>query len=137
MKKTLLLLLIATTVFLSSCTKEYNDYYDLVPTITMVYQQDEADWKGTENDAYITLKVPELTKYYIDQGVISVAISVDNEKTYYTIPSTFDGVSYSYRYGVGEITIRAQDPILDEEIFVNVPDKAFIKVSLTEADWVE
>ncbi|HLR00965.1 MAG TPA: hypothetical protein VK102_11375 [Sphingobacterium sp.] len=137
MKKVYLPLLLSMFLFLGSCTKEYNDYYDLVPTITMVYEQVESDWEGVENDAHLTLSVPELDQYYIDQGVVSVAMSVDNEKTYHTIPGTIDGVSYWYRYSKGEVTIHAQDPILEDDIYVEVPQRAFFKVSLTESDWVE
>lgn len=139
MKKalTLLLVSIVSLTTFNSCTKEYIDYYDLVPTITMIYERTNKDWSGMDNDAILTLNVPELTQYYINQGVVSVAISMDNEKSYRTIPATFEGVSYSYSYQVGKITIHAQDPILEEGIFVEVPPKAFIKVSLTETDWVE
>lgn len=139
MKKMLTLLLVSVVSLTSfnSCTKEYIDYYDLVPTITMVYEQSNNDWSGVDNNALLTINIPELTQYYINQGVVNVAISMDNEKSYHTIPATFEGVSYSYSYQVGKITIRAQDPILEDGIFVDVPSKAFIKVSLTETDWVE
>lgn len=137
MKKILSSLFLGFLFFFSSCTKEYNDYYDLVPTITMVYERFESDWSGTDHNAFVNLDVPELDQYYMDQGIVMVAMSDDNEQSFHAIPGTINGVSYWFKYKKGEITIYAQDPILDEDIYVEVPQKAIFKVSLTESDWVE
>lgn len=138
MKKILLALAIGSVslLTLNSCTKEYITNNELVPSVTMVYERVANDWSGTDNSAYLELSVPELTQYYINQGIISVAISSNNEQTYHTIPSTFNAIAYSYDYSVGKIIIKAQDPILDD-FLVEVPNNIVIKVSLTEADFIE
>jgi len=138
MKRLLLALTIATASFVAftSCTKEY---YDTVLAKTMIYEKTATryPWQGTDNAAYFTLPVPELTSYYINQGIVSVAISPDNETTYQTIPATINGVAYSYDYKAGSITIYAEDPIMEDGSLIEVPDNLVIKVSLIDADYVE
>lgn len=143
MKKILLAAAIGSLTLLSfnSCTKEYIDYYDTVPSITMIYERADTEWSGTENDAFIELSVPELTSYYMDQGIVNISMSADNEASYSILPASFanasgDPIAYSVTYSVGKVVIRAQDPLMDE-YFVEVPKRVFIKVSLTETDWVE
>ena len=135
MKKFLLALFIggATLATTNSCTKEY---YDVVPSITMVYERTADKWQGTDNKAYLTIPVPELTNYYLKQGLVSVAYSSDGENSYQSI-GTKDGAAYSFKYKLGELTLKAEDPILDKGIFVEVPERIFIKVTLTSADFVQ
>ncbi len=135
MKRFLLAFLIGTAALAStsSCTKEY---YDVVPSITMVYERTADQWQGTDNQAYLTLSVPELTAYYVQQGVVNIAYSDNGESTYKSI-GTQGGAAYSYEYSVGEIIIKAEDPILEGGIYVEVPQRIFIKVTLTDADFVE
>lgn len=142
MKRILLTLVLATVsaAIFSSCTKEYYDqYYDLVPSKTFIYEKTASryPWEGTDNAAFFTLPLPELTQYYINQGIVSVAISPDNETTYQAIPATIEGISYSYDYQVGSVRIYAEDPIMEPGSFVNPPNNLVIKISLTDADWVE
>lgn len=134
MKKILLAFLIGTATLgtLSSCTKEY---YEMVPSISIIFERNANQWQGTDKQAYITLPVPELTSYYVKQGLVSVAMSEDDEKTYKSL-STSKGQAYSFEYGVGFVTIRAEDPVLGD-YFVEVPDLAHFKVTLTDADWVQ
>jgi len=141
MKKLLLTFLIgtATLAVTSSCTKEY---YDTVPSITMVYERTANQWQVDEVDneyrgLYIDLDVPELTNYYVNQGIVNVAVSFDNEQTYFAVPTTFDPVAYSYDYTTGSVRIYAQDPILDQDFSVTPPEHVVIKISLTEADFVQ
>lgn len=136
MKKILLALLIgtATLATTSSCTKEY---YDVVPSITMVYTRTASQWASQSiNTKYVDLNVPELTDYYVDQGIVTVAISFDGEKTYNGIPATINGISYSYDYTTKSIRIYAQDPI-NANVPVLVPANIHVKVSLTKADFVQ
>lgn len=138
MKRILLALLIggATLTSFSSCTKEY-----ITPVSkTMVYERVANQWQSNGNTTkskYVDLAVPELTNYYVDQGVITLAMSFDNEKTYNGIPATIDGVSYNYDYTTGSVRIYAQDPIFQNSTIVDVPDRVFVKVTLTESDFVE
>lgn len=141
MKKILLAFLVgtATLAVTSSCTKEYyEEYYDMVPSITMVYERTANQWGvddyGTD---YLDLEVPELTNYYKDQGIVNVAISFNDEQTYLAIPTTFDAISYSYDYTTGSVRIYAQDPILEDGVTITPPAHIHIKISLTDADFVE
>src|SRR5690606_34509942 len=84
---------------------------------------------------YVDLNVPELRDYYVNQGIVNVAISFDDEQTYFAVPTTLDGVAYSYDYTTGSVRLYAQDPILDSGIAVPIPQHLFIKISLTEADF--
>lgn len=138
MKRILLALAIASAslVTLNSCTKEYitNNY---LPSQTMVYERVANDWKGSGNRRYIDLPVKELTNYYLQQGIVTVAMSTDDEKSYQAIPATIDAVSYSFDYVVGSVRIFAEDPIMETGIDITVPQSAVFKVSLTDADFVE
>lgn len=140
MKRILLSFVLATVsaAILSSCTKEYYEtYYDTVPSKTMVYERSASSWQNTSDPArkYVDLPVQELTQYYLNQGIVTVAMSVDNEESYQAIPATIDAISFSYDYVVGSVRIYAEDPLMGAAI--SVPANAVFKVSLTEADWVE
>lgn len=138
MKKILLAFLLGTATLAvgTSCTKEYYD--TVVPSITMVYDRTADQWESlSPNNKIVRLSVPELTSYYVQQGIVNVAISFDGEANYSTLPATIDGVSYNYEYTAGSLTIFAQDPLLESGINVPVPQRAFFKVSLTESDFVE
>ena len=139
MKKLLLALAIgsASLLTLNSCTKEYIDYYETVPSKTMVYERSANSWQGNGNRKYIDLPVKELTNYYLKQGIVSVAMSTDDEKSYQAIPATIDGISFSFDYVVGSIRIYAEDPIMEAGINVQVPSNAVFKISLTDADFVQ
>ena len=139
MKKLLLALAIsgASLLTLNSCTKEYIDYYENVPSKTMVYERSASSWQGTGNRKFLDLPVKELTKYYLEQGIVTVAMSIDNEQSYQAIPATIDAVSFTYDYVVGSVRIYAEDPIMESGINVGVPNNAVFKISLTEADFVQ
>ena len=136
MKKFLLALLIgtATLATTSSCKKEY---YDVVPSITMVYQRTANQWESlSKNTKFVDLNVPELKNYYVNQGIVTLAISFDGEKTYNGLPATINGISYSYDYATGSVRIYAQDPI-NADVPVLVPERVHVKVSLTQSDFVQ
>jgi hypothetical protein len=122
---------------LSSCTKEY---YDVVPNQTFVYtiQPNQWEWdEGVINQIYYDIDLPELTDYYVDQGVVSVAISVDSEASYNILPATIAGTSYSVNYTTGFVTIYAEDPIFDPDFEVPVPDRTItVKVTLSDSDFI-
>lgn len=138
MKKILLALVLvsASVAFLGSCTKEY---YDMVPSKTFIYEKTSTryPWEGSDNSGYFTLPLPELTQYYVNQGIVTVAISKDNEATYQAMPATINGIAYFYEYWVGQIRVYGEDPIMEEGSYVELPENLVIKVSLTDADWVE
>ena len=109
----------------------------MVPSISVIYTREAKDWNTKDpQSAYLDLNVPELTNYYVKQGVVNIAISFDGEKTYNALPATIDGISYNYDYATQSVRIYAQDPIFDG-FPVDVPAKAVFKISLTDADWVQ
>jgi O-glycosyl hydrolase len=122
--------------FISGCTTK--EYYEVVPSMTIIYQKTASQWmENSTYDVYTDLAIPELTKYYVEQGIVTVALSFDNENSYNGLPATIDGVSYSFDYRTGNIRIYAQDPIMEEGIEVFIPERIHLKVSLTEANYVE
>ena len=136
MKKILLALLIgtATLATTSSCKKEY---YTVVPSITAVYSRTANQWVSqSQNTKYVDLSVPELSQYYVNQGIVTLAISFDEEKTYNGLPTTINGISYSFDYTKGSVRIYAQDPI-NADVTVLVPKLIHVKVSLSESDFVQ
>ena len=138
MKRLLLAFAIAgaSLITFNSCTKEYitNNF---VPSQTMIYERFAKDWTGSKNSIYVDLNVKELTQYYMDQGIVTLAMSQDGEKTFQAIPGTIDGISYSFDYQLGSIRVYIEDPIMDNGVTIDPPAKAIFKVSLTDADWVE
>jgi hypothetical protein len=122
---------------LNSCKKIYNDYYEVVPSKVMVYKANASQWSGEGNRKYIDFNVPELTQYYVNQGIVTLAMSMDNEKTYNALPAVIDGVSYSFDYMAKSVRLYAEDPIMEDHINVYVPDNIYVKIGLTEADFVE
>lgn len=137
MKKILLALLIGTAALAvtSSCTKEY---YDVVPSITKIASKNANQWvRASSNEVYVDVDIPELTDYFVDQGIVNVAISFDEEITYNAIPATIGAVSYSYDYTTGSVRIYAEDPILEDGVTIDPPAHIVVKISLTEADYLE
>lgn len=137
MKKLLLAFVIgtATLAVTSSCTKEYyEEYYDMVPSITAVYTVTGNSWTADgSNNAYTDLEVPELTDFYIKQGIVNIALSFDGEATYHTNGAIHDGATYRFDYSEGLIRIYATG----SNIMNRIPQEIIVKVSLTEADYVE
>ena len=133
MKKILLAFLIGTTTLAvtSSCTKEY---YDVVPSITSVYTVTSNNWTADgRNNAYIDLDVPELTNYYIEQGIVNIALSFDNEITYHTNGAIHNEVAYRFDYSDGLIRIYAAGT----NAINRIPQSVVVKVSLTESDYIQ
>lgn len=122
---------------LTSCTKEY---YSPPPNKTFIYTISTDDWswdEGVLNQIYYDIDLPELTDYYVDQGVVSVSISVDDEISYNILPATIMGTSYSVNYTTGFVTIYAEDPIFDPDFEVPIPDRTIkVKITLSEADYI-
>lgn len=140
MKKFLLALLIggATLATTNSCTKEYYEVDPRRQTITIVYSRTASQWQTLSNNTkYIDLSVPELTDQYRRYGAVTIAMSFDKEKTYNGLAATIDGISYNYDYATKSVRIYAQDPLNDDTVTILPPAEVFIKVSLTESDWVE
>lgn len=137
MRKHLTLIAGLLIVFgLSSCTKEYYS-----PTSrTFRYEISPNQWvrpNGVSNRIAVDIDLPELTDYYVDQGIVNVSASFDNDQSYDILSTTFDGVSYSVNYTTGVVTIYAEDPIIDPDVVVAIPSQTIIvKVTLSDADLI-
>ena len=122
---------------LGSCTKEY---YSPPPNKTFIYTITTNDWvwdEGVLNQVYHDIGLPELGDYYMDQGLVNVAISMDGEASYEILPATIAGTSYSVNYSTGRVTIYAEDPIFDPEYEVPIPSSTItVKITLSEADFI-
>ena len=122
---------------LTSCTKEY---YSPPPNKTFIYtiQPNQWEWdNGVVNQIYYDIDLPELSDYYVDQGVVSVSISVDSELSYNILPATITGTSYSVNYTTGFVTIYAEDPIFDPDFEIPIPNKTIkVKITLSDADYI-
>jgi hypothetical protein len=143
MKKVFSTIVLSSAIILglSSCTKKYyevNETYQSVPSKVMVYTVTADKWSYDGNNRLIaTLSVNELTQYYMEQGIVTLAVSKNNEASYSTIPAVIEAVSYSFDYEVGKVIVYMEDPIMESGVTLSPPDKMIIKVGLTEADYVE
>ena len=124
----------------SSCTKEYYDeYYDMVPNQTFIYEIPQNSWAwedGVDHQVFHTKSLPELTDYYVLEGSVSAAISFDGEASYDILPTTFNGIAYSVNYTDGAVTIFAEDPLADPGIEIPLPENAVVKVILSDSEFI-
>lgn len=136
---------LASLTTFNSCTREYitNTY---LPSRTFIYTLTPNSWSVSDNGRSIlnTIDLPELTRHYLEQGIVSVSMSNDGEATYDILPATFVfdtgtesvPIAFSVNYTVGAVTIYGEDPI--DDFIVPVPTgNVILKVSLTDADFVE
>jgi hypothetical protein len=150
MKRILLALLIgsATLTSLSSCTKEYiteENNITVNPGRSFIYTVKPNQWSSDDNKRIIhKIILPELTKYYVDQGDVSVHMSLNKEISYKILPASFafnDGkeinpVSFHIDYKVGELSIIGEDPT--NEFQINYPSQdLIIKIILSDTDFVD
>ncbi|WP_140936841.1 hypothetical protein [Sphingobacterium lumbrici] len=133
MKKILLALAIGSVSLLSfnSCTKE--EYYDVAPTKTYLFDVVPNDWsRETGSNTYqITLSIPQLTSLIVEEGVVNVAISYDHRADFYEIvPATIENYHFSANYAAnpGEVTVYAED----RRLTPIRPEAMRIKVSISE-----
>jgi hypothetical protein len=107
MKKILTIVCCTMVLFsISSCTKQYitpnpnvTDFATLKPT----------DWTlFTDGKSYMgSIDVADLTPDFTNYGGVIVAISYQ-DGVYEQLPEVYNGVSYSYTYNQGDVTIYAQ-----------------------------
>lgn len=136
MKKYLFLMIaLVGLVGMSGCSKDDDSYYN--PNRTFIYTINQDEWALNNDGSFsFDISLPELTDYYVTDGFVSVAISVDGESSYEIIPTTVDAVAYSANYAVGSVLIRGQDPIIDPEFPVNPPQTVRVKIVLSDSDFV-
>lgn len=132
MKKILLGLLLATSALTmgTSCTKEY---YEIAQARTFFYTVKAQDWAKDNNGLFKTIVIDELSGSSYSVGAVTVALSNNNGASYDDI-STFDGRAYSFNYASGSLTLYAQDPILDPNFDVEVPETLLVKITIIDAE---
>ncbi len=107
MKKILTIVCCTFVLFsISSCTKQY---ITPNPNVTVSATLAPTDWTlysdGKSYQAPIT--VPAIGTGFAQYGGVIVAISYGNG-VYEQIPEVYNGISYSYTYNAGNVTIYAQ-----------------------------
>ena len=111
MKKVLTILSGVILLGLASCTKQYVTPGQTNQTIYANVAT--TDWQpytdNTNNKSYdVPITVHELDNGLTQFGGIIVAISYDNGTTYEQLPEVYDGLSYTYTYNAGNVTLYAQ-----------------------------
>lgn len=110
MKKLPLLLLLLSVFFVaSSCTKQYNTTEEVIPNFTVVHTVAVGDWKFTAADGTYTaiINMPEIDNVSFDNDGVVVAAMFDNVN-YEALPQVYDGLSYTFFYSPGFLTISVQ-----------------------------
>lgn len=111
MKRVLTIFSCVLLLGLASCTKQY---VSPATTNQTVYANvAPSDWapytdNGGSNSYAAPIKVGLITDNFAQIGGIIVAISYDNGQTYEQLPETYNGISYSFTYNQGNLTLYAQ-----------------------------
>lgn len=126
----------------TACTKK--EYVDSGiapenPNRSTVVKMTPGKWVR-ESPSLIRYDIPlrDLTEYYLIQGGVAVALSFDNEDSYDVLPSTFNAIAYSVNYGIGEVSIFAEDPLADSGVTISIPSgDVFAKILLSTTDYFD
>ena len=128
MKKLLSILCCAVLMLsVSSCTKKYiNPVTNLNKTVT--YNVISADWQGyTDGKSYfVPLSVPEIDNASASLDGVIVSVSYDNGATFEQLPEVYNGLSFSYTYNAGNVSIYAQSP--DGTTAIKPTDPIVVKI---------
>jgi len=135
MKKSILLILCALTLGLSSCKKEIITPESSNRTILVDILA--ADWQTTDGGYtyFRDISVPQNTKNFNDIGQIIVAMSFENVTVYEGLPQVYQGLSYRFTSDPGFVTIILSDP--DGAIVSHAPTfDATAKITLVDAQLI-
>lgn len=122
----------------AACTKTERIEPDN-PNRSYVVTMTSAKWVR-ESPSLIRYDIPlrDLTEFYMLQGGVAVALSFDNESSYDLLPSTFSAIAYSVNYGIGEVSIFAEDPLADTGVTIAIPSgDVFAKIILSATDFFD
>jgi len=143
MKKYLFLIIgLIGLVGMSGCKKTEVVETAIMPNKTFIYTVDgnSSGWKYSPDGLTLQydINLPELEQYYLEQGNVSVAISLDDETSYEILPATFNGYAYSVNYTTGFVSLKVEDPLLDPDFELVPPgDKIVVKIVLSDSDYIE
>ena len=95
-------------VSVSSCTKQY---ITPNPNVTDIATLAPTDWTlFTDGKSYqAPIDIADINPDFAQYGGVIVAISF-TDGVYEQIPEVYNGVSYSYTYNAGNVTLYAQSP---------------------------
>lgn len=131
--KKLLSILCCTVIIaaFSSCKKEY--YTQVSPNITKMSPIAATDWvlSSDGKSYYAPIKVDELSGNATNAVGIIVSISY-SDGVYEQLPEVYGGISFSYTYNQGNITIYAQSP--DGTTAVKPTDPITAKIVLVDSN---
>ncbi len=135
MKKILTILGCVILFAASSCTKQYVSpattnqtvYADLAPSNWTLYTDNNGK---TSYSASITANIIDAN--FAQVGGIIVAISYDGGSTYEQLPEVYNGISYSYTYNAGNISLYAQSADGTTAIQPTLPIK--VKIILVDSN---
>ena len=107
MKTLLFLPLLLMGILFTGCTKKY-EY--VTPNQTIFFDVAADDWQLTDNETYlVTLSpLPEIDGQVNQDFGVVVSISGDGGATFESIPSVYNGVSFSYTHTQGSLSIESQ-----------------------------
>ncbi|RFM26366.1 hypothetical protein [Deminuibacter soli] len=116
MKYLLLSFLLLSTLFMTSCKKEYTT---INPITTVQYTIHPNQWVATSGDYgngfKVDIPVPEVTQATVDYGAVSVYLTTNASNTtspdvWEAIPDVVAGYSFVALHTLGTVTIVASDP---------------------------
>lgn len=140
MKKYLFLMIaLVGLVGMSGC-KKTEVVETVMPNRTFIYTAAPGDWELLDNRSTLQydINLPELERYYLEIGSVSVSASFDDEGSYDILPATFGGLSYSVNYAEGSVLITVKDPLADPNVTVEAPTGNIkFKVVLSDSEYVE
>ncbi|MDF2433341.1 MAG: hypothetical protein JWP44_2972 [Mucilaginibacter sp.] len=135
MKKILTILGCIILFAATSCTKQY-----VSPTtttnLTVYANVVSTDWKlYTDNNGKSSYTVPisvsQISSSFTQFGGIIVAVSYDGGSTYEQVPEVYNGISYSYTYNTGNVSLYAQSADGNTAVAPTLPIK--VKITLVDA----
>jgi len=119
----------------SSCTKQYVS--PATTNQTLIYDVPAAAWTLSTADAnsssYVaSIAVKELSSDFAKYAGVIVAVSYDGGDTYEQLPEVYAGISYSYTYNAGNVSIYAQSADGTTAVQPTLPIK--VKVILVDSN---
>jgi hypothetical protein len=108
MKKILFFLLVGgSALFVTSCTKQYNQ---VTPNETVYADIKTTDWAANKTGLTdsVVINTPQIDNYFTNHGGVIVYFTFDGGVSYEQIPEVYNNVSFSYIYTAGGIILYAQ-----------------------------
>lgn len=143
MKKKILFLLSFVLILGFTACENNDNFVPENPNRSFIVTLTPNKWVKTitvDGRQTVTYDIPlrDLTDYYVDQGLVHVALSFDQEGSYDVLPMNVDGLAYSINYTTGWITVTIQDPIDEPDIIVGAPTGNVIaKIILSKTDYFD